>query len=66
MKKKLTAILLGAGHRGMYYASYANEFPGRLQIVGVADLSPLTGSLGEPRCSAGRQGGSRSLVGVDT
>jgi predicted dehydrogenase len=41
MTKKLTAILLGAGHRGMYYASYANEFPDRLQIVGIADLSPL-------------------------
>ncbi len=41
MKNKLTAILLGAGHRGMYYASYANEFPDRLQIVGIADLSPL-------------------------
>ena len=35
----LTAIVVGAGHRGMLYASYARQHPDELRIVGVADLS---------------------------
>lgn len=37
----LKAIIVGAGHRGVLYASYANSHPDRLQIVGVADPDPL-------------------------
>ena len=33
----LTAILVGAGHRALTYASYAQHHPDELQIVGVAD-----------------------------
>lgn len=36
--KKVTAILLGAGHRGAdAYATYALKFPNELQFVGVAE-----------------------------
>ncbi|MFP4026639.1 MAG: Gfo/Idh/MocA family protein [Candidatus Brocadiia bacterium] len=37
----LKAIIVGAGHRGLLYASYANSHPDRLGIVGVADPDPL-------------------------
>jgi predicted dehydrogenase len=37
MKKKLTAIIVGAGHRALVYASYAQHHPDELEIVGVAD-----------------------------
>jgi predicted dehydrogenase len=33
----VTAILIGAGHRGSIYASYATKYPKELEIVGVAD-----------------------------
>lgn len=33
----LRAILVGAGHRALTYASYAEHHPDELQIVGVAD-----------------------------
>ena len=33
----LSAIIVGAGHRGMAYGSYALSHPDELQIVGVAD-----------------------------
>ncbi len=33
----LTAIIVGAGHRALTYASYAQHHPDELQIVGVAD-----------------------------
>ena len=36
----LTAIIIGAGHRALTYASYAQEHPDQLRIVGVAD--PMT------------------------
>lgn len=36
--KKITAILLGAGHRGAdAYATYALKYPNELQFVGVAE-----------------------------
>ncbi len=41
MKRKLRAIIVGAGHRAMVYASYAKEHPDELEIVGVADPSEL-------------------------
>jgi hypothetical protein len=37
----LEAIIVGAGHRAMLYASYAQHHPDRLRIVGVADPDPL-------------------------
>lgn len=38
MSKPIKAIIVGAGHRALIYASYALEQPDKLQIVGVADL----------------------------
>ncbi|MDP4284981.1 MAG: Gfo/Idh/MocA family oxidoreductase [Bacteroidota bacterium] len=37
IKNPVTAILIGAGHRGNIYADYAIQNPGELKIVGVAD-----------------------------
>ncbi len=37
MKKPVTAVIVGAGHRSMTYARYALTHPDRLRIVGVAD-----------------------------
>ena len=39
-EKPLTAILVGAGHRALVYASYATHHPDELQITGVADPDP--------------------------
>ena len=33
----VTAVVVGAGGRGMGYSLFAKEFPGRLKIVGVAE-----------------------------
>ena len=38
MPRKITAIVLGAGHRAVLYAAYAQQHPDELQIVGVCDL----------------------------
>ena len=35
--RPVTAVIVGAGHRAMLYASYATERPEELRIVGVAD-----------------------------
>lgn len=40
LKKPVTAILIGAGHRGNIYADYAILHPDELQIVGVAESVP--------------------------
>ena len=40
-KKTVTAIIVGAGHRAMIYASYALEHPDNFKIVGVADPNPI-------------------------
>lgn len=39
--KPVTAIIVGAGHRAMIYASLADRNPELLKIVGVADPNPL-------------------------
>jgi predicted dehydrogenase len=39
--KKLTAIIIGAGHRSLAYASYAKSHPDELEIVAVADPREL-------------------------
>ncbi len=36
--KPVTAVIVGAGHRSLTYASYAKTHPDELRIVGVADL----------------------------
>ncbi len=36
--RPLDAVIVGAGHRAMTYASYAKTHPEQLRIVGVADL----------------------------
>lgn len=40
-----TAIIVGAGHRALLYASYATKHPDKLKIVGVADPNPLRREL---------------------
>lgn len=37
----VTAVIVGAGHRGLLYASYATMHPDELQIVAVADPDPV-------------------------
>ncbi len=41
MSQAKRAIIVGAGHRAITYASYAQRHPEQLQIVGVADPTPL-------------------------
>ena len=41
MTAKTTAVIIGAGHRAVIYASYAEAHPDELEIVGMADLLPL-------------------------
>ena len=45
MPAKTTAVIVGAGHRAIVYASYAKSQPNELEIVGVADPSPLRREL---------------------
>ncbi|HET6454500.1 MAG TPA: Gfo/Idh/MocA family oxidoreductase, partial [Armatimonadota bacterium] len=37
MSKQITAVIVGAGHRGLCYAEYALRHPDEFKIVGVAD-----------------------------
>lgn len=37
----LRAVIVGAGHRGVLYASYAETNPDQLQITGVVDPDPI-------------------------
>lgn len=37
LKKPVTAILIGAGHRGTIYTDYAVKYPTELKIIAVAD-----------------------------
>ncbi len=39
LSKPVTAILIGAGHRGNIYADYAWLYPGELQIIAVVDTN---------------------------
>ena len=41
MRKKLSCIIVGAGHRALTYASYATQHPDEMEVVGVADPSEL-------------------------
>ena len=47
--RKLTCIIVGAGHRAVAYATYALECPDELEVVGVADPSPLRRELAAKR-----------------
>jgi predicted dehydrogenase len=40
LDKPVTAILIGAGHRGTIYADFARMHPDQLRIVAVADTQP--------------------------
>ena len=40
-KKPITAVIVGAGHRALSYAQYAEQHPDELRIVGVADQVDL-------------------------
>ena len=37
MKKPITAIIVGGGHRSFIYADYSLKHPDELKIVGIAD-----------------------------
>ena len=37
----LKVIIVGAGHRGLLYASYAKVHPDRMKVVGVCDMRKL-------------------------
>lgn len=39
IEKPVTAILIGAGHRGSIYADYAIKHPDELKIISVADIN---------------------------
>jgi len=39
--RRLTAIIVGAGHRALTYASYARQHPDELEVVAVADPREL-------------------------
>ena len=41
MSARLSAVIVGAGHRSLVYASYAQQRPEELEIVGVADPNAL-------------------------
>lgn len=41
VSKPVTVIVLGAGQRGSVYASYAEEYPECMKVVGVADNNPV-------------------------
>ena len=43
--KQITAVIVGAGHRAMTYASYAKVEPEALKIVGVAEPNPIRRKL---------------------
>lgn len=44
-----SAIIVGAGHRSMCYATYAQIHPDRFQIVGVADPDPIRRKIAAER-----------------
>ena len=39
MSNPIQAVVVGAGHRSLTYASYAREHPEEMKIVGVVDPS---------------------------
>jgi len=41
MPQPLTTIIVGAGHRGVLYASYATHHPDEFRVIGVADPDPV-------------------------
>ncbi|SFL77179.1 Oxidoreductase family, C-terminal alpha/beta domain [Paenibacillus sp. 1_12] len=43
--KPVTVVIVGAGHRSLLYASYAEKHPDQLQIVGVVEPNPIRRKL---------------------
>jgi len=41
MKKPISAVIVGAGHRALIYAGHADIHPEEMKIVGVADPNPV-------------------------
>lgn len=55
MKKKITAIIVGAGHRSILYSQYALLHPDEFQIVGVADPDPFRRSQAAERFAIAKE-----------
>ena len=55
MGRKLSCVIVGAGHRSVAYASYALANPDDLEVVGVADPSPLRRELAAKRFGLPRE-----------
>ena len=49
MGRKLSCVIVGAGHRSVAYASYALANPDELEVTAVADPSPLRRELAAKR-----------------
>ena len=49
MPKPITAAIVGAGHRSLTYAGYAQEHPEQLRIVAVADPDPVRRQMAASR-----------------
>lgn len=43
--KPITVVIVGAGHRSLLYASYAEKHPGELQVTGVVEPDPVRREL---------------------
>lgn len=52
-RKPISAVIVGAGHRSLRYASYAQRNPDKLVIVGVAEPDPVRRSLTAERFGLG-------------
>lgn len=52
-RNPISAVIVGAGHRSLRYASYAQRHPDRLVIAGVAEPDPVRRKLTAERFSLG-------------
>ena len=41
MKKPITAIIVGGGHRSIIYGDYSKDHPDELKVIGIADPDPI-------------------------
>ncbi|MBQ9879294.1 MAG: Gfo/Idh/MocA family oxidoreductase [Clostridia bacterium] len=50
-RSPVTAIIVGCGHRSLFYGQYALEHPEDMKIVGVADPDPVRRKIAKDRFS---------------